>query len=372
MLNKKRWVWAGLMPLISAPVAVVASCSSTNSDENASAAQKMANSLSASNVKLTNNNEVFTNDMLDGFKEAPADFTNKLTINAENAQQFNISVKSFDWVNTEDAAVVKALIVLSVKNKDNEQDVKDSAQIDLGLKYQQPSQIVKDKIVAVKAAYVKQSLKLKDNLPIKGAGVQALMGLAGLETHQLNKINIDVLAGLFDGFDVVKGDGTTIKATISSLTVKDVVLKDVNLKDVDQSKILNLAIKYTDLSDQSSATTEVLEFVLKFDKTIEPSEIWTIFKVFVDKKLLKFNAQSYREDAVNADNLLSADITNFEAIKPFLANSSDISYSVEDFNGTSDSAKTERIIKFKLGVVIKNGQKVVDSNEVTLKHLISK
>ena len=88
--------------------------------------------------------------------------------------------------------------------------------------------------------------------------------------------------------------------------------------------------------------------------------------------MLKFNAQSYREDAVNADNLLSADITNFEAIKPFLANSSDISYSVEDFNGTSDSAKTERIIKFKLGVVIKNGQKAVDSNEVTLKHLISK
>ena len=358
-LNKKLlWSAGALLPLVVAPVAVVASCATTVSLANA-----LAEALVQSdNISFGANKGTYNEDQLNGFKEQDATLKNELAfkpITGFNYDDFELETTEVDY----DLAKTTIQFQVKIKNKKDPNDVAitkiktltfTKAQVDTTPNV---SAAVKAKVETANQAFKDKSFKIKENLALNGADLALLNGLNGLDESTLGQINADILDYLFAG--VVKGEETKTILSVAKFVVQTTDGTKANAKNVQ----LTLQLKYSDASgDQpTSALSDEFVFDTSASADISADNIFAIWDIVVKQGWLKWSKTSFPKGTVTKANFINDEITNFQTLKSrFFPSGWTYSVNNDTFNATDDDAKKITKVKFAFSTQKGSDAKVDD------------
>ena len=347
MLNKKLlWSAAALVPLVIAPVAVVASCSTT-----LTAAQAMAEKLEQEpgKVSFKDANNEFSATEIQGYISTPADLMKRLTINLNDSEkaQFDVSVDSVSGAVDNDT---KLAFKLKVKDKNtNEEATTKDIKLDITLKNKPASEKVQAAVKATNDAYTNKTFKVKDQLTLTAAHLDFMNGLSdpNNKLDMIEKAN-ELLQHVFEGYNAGDQD---VKLSIAKFSVAK--------KTKAQAKAtLTLRLKYSDAQgqDATSALTDEFRFddVQYDDQYTVAGVIQVLDVVFGEQKWLKFkNDQGYSQDQYTRENLVKPEFTNYqEMLKKFLPNAKGFQLEIpqDSFSATPVDNNAKMKVSFKIKV----------------------
>lgn len=306
-MNKKLWWTVGALPLVAAPVAIVASCATTSTP-----AQAIAEVLHQENkVSFKSGKGTYSDAKITEFKNDPSKFLAEIDFNVDNKAQFKFEIAAFDG-KSEDSKYLNFKV--KVTDTKNESDTATSSNIKLAFTLEtstggaEASEQVKAKVEAAqKAVDVDKTFKIKDNANLNGADFAMLSGLSKLQGSDLAKINPDLLDTLFSG--VVKGD-SNVTLSVAKFNVANATTK------ADQNITITMQLKYTDAKGDkpTSATTKDLVFKTKYNDAITQDNIFATWKIIVNQGWLTWSADSFAQDSVDANKFIEESTTNFKKL----------------------------------------------------------
>ena len=336
-MNKKLlWTTAGLLPLVAAPVAIVASCSTT-----VSASAAIAESLSqGENVKIKENKGTYSVSELENFNKNPNTFMEQIDINVANKDQFDFEVVQFDGYQNDSDKKVYAKIKIKVTDKNNESDTATSSDISLPITVKGASEAVKAKVEAANKAFKDKTFKVKEKMAFDGAHLKALEGYASLSAEEKAKIDATgVLKSLFDG--VVEGENQKTNLLIQKFHVTKATAFADPAPAAKPKFTITLQLAYEDVAgDKTSALTDEASFEIEYDATAKAATIVKVLEKLNNDKSFEFDSAEYPDKTITAATVLGK--TNFNDLKTkFLPD--DFTYSVEtaDFSEKEESGKTK-------------------------------
>lgn len=331
-----------------APVAVVASCSTT-----LTAAQAMAEKLEqeAGKVSFTDANNKFSETEIEGYKSKPADLMNRLTINLSEPEkaQFDVSVNSVSGAVENNT---KLAFNLKVKDKNtNEEAITKDIKLDITLENKAPSEKVQAAVKATNDAYTNKTFKVKDQLALTAAHLDFMNGLSD-KNNQLETIEKanELLQHVFQGYNAGNQD---VKLSIAKFSVAKKTKADANAK-------LTLRLKYSDAKGQdiTSALTDEFEFEVQYDDQYSVAGIIQVLDVvFGEQKWLKFkDANGYPQDQYTKENLVKPEFTNYqEMLKKFLPNATGFQLEIPADSFSATASDDNMKVSFKIKVTNSSG-----------------
>ena len=338
-MNKKLlWTTAGLLPLVAAPVAIVASCSTT-----VSASAAIAESLSqGENVKIQDKKGEYSVTQLENFNKNPNTFMSEIDINVTNKDQFDFEITEFGGYKNDSDSKVYAKIKIKVTDKNNKSDTATSSDISLPITVKGASEAVKAKVEAANKAFKDKTFKVKEKMAFDGAHLKALEGYASLSAEEKAKIDATgVLKSLFDG--VVEGENQKTNLLIQKFDVKKATTFADPAPAAKPKFTITLQLAYEDVAgDKTSALTDEASFEIEYDATAKAATIVKVLESLNTNKWFKLKEESYKDKEITNATVLDKTKTNFEDLKTkFLPD--DFTYSVEqsDFNEKEEQGKTK-------------------------------
>lgn len=337
-MNKKLlWTTAGLLPLVAAPVAIVASCSTTTT----SPAKAIAESLSqAENVKIQDKKGEYSVTQLEKFNQDPKTFISEIDINVTNKDQFDFEVVEFDGYQNDNDKKVYAKIKIKVTDKNNNSDSATSSDISLAITVKGASEAVKAKVEAANKAFKDKSFKVKEKMAFDGAHLKALEGYASLSAEEKSKLDATgVLKSLFTG--IVEGENQKTNLLIQKFEVTKATTFAGPAPAAKPKFTITLQLAYEDVAgDKTSALTDEASFEIEYDATAKAATIVKVLESLNTNKWFKLKEESYKDKEITNATVLEK--SNFNDLKTkFLPE--DFTYSVEqaDFNEKEEKGKTK-------------------------------
>ena len=338
-MNKKLlWTTAGLLPLVAAPVAIVASCSTT-----VSAAKAIAETLSqGENVKLKENKGTYSVSELEKFNQDPKTFMSEIDINVANKDQFNFEITEFDGYQNDSDKKVYAKIKIKVTDKNNNSDSATSSDISLAITVKGASEAVKAKVEEANKAFKDKTFKVNDKITFDAAHLKALEGYASLTAEEKSKLDATgVLKSLFTG--VVEGESKKTNLLIQKFEVTKAATFAGSAAAAKPKFTITLQLAYEDVAgDKTRALTDEASFEIEYDATAKAATIVKVLESLNTNKWFKLKEESYKDKEITNATVLDKTKTNFEDLKAkFLPE--DFTYSVEqaDFNEKEEKGKTK-------------------------------
>ena len=341
-MNKKLlWTTAGLLPLVAAPVAIVASCSTTTTT---SPAKAIAETLSqGENVKLKENKGTYSVSELEKFKNQPKTFMEQIDINVASKDQFDFEVVEFDGYQNDSDKKVYAKIKIKVTDKNNNSDSATSSDISLPITVKGASEAVKAKVEEANKAFDSKTFKVK-KITFDAAHLKALEGYASLSAEEKSKLDATgVLKSLFDG--VVEGESKKTNLLIQKFEVTKATTFADPAPAVKPKFTITLQLAYEDVAgDKTSALTKEASFEIEYDATAKAATIVKVLEKLNNDKSFKFDSKEYPDKTITAATVLSK--TNFNGIKDkFLP--ADFTYTAEEFNEKDEKGQVTVTFKIK-------------------------
>ena len=370
-LNKKLlWSAGALLPLVVAPVAVVASCATTVSPAGAIAEVLHQDGK----VAFKANAGTYSEAQVAAFQSQPSSFTNELEFNVtdNDKEQFKFEVVEVSPVNENGNDYLK--IKVKVSDKTNTSDVATSSDIKLAYTKQAASEKVQAAIKTVNEAYDNKTFKVIDNLTLSAAHLKFMAGFNQSENSannvDLTQINSDqaqtLLKKVFTGF---RENDSDVKLSVASFKIDQSTKADAMAK-------LTLQLKYSDASgDQpTSALTKEFQFDIKYSDEIKAAAVIQVWDLIMELKWLTYTkVDGYLEADYTAENFVKPEYTNYEALKNqfFLSDGWTFELPTSDFKKEKTDSDANMIVKFKIKVT--KGSDNATSKEYTMaKHPIKK
>ena len=368
-MNKKLLIGTGaLLPLVIAPVAIVASCATTVSPAGAIAEVLHQNGK----VTFKTNAGTYSDAQVAGFQSQPSSFTNELEFNVEakDKEQFKFEVVEVSPISEANDNYLKFRV--KVSDKTNTNDVATSSDIKLKYTKQAASEKVQAAIKEVNDAYNKNTFKVIDGLTLSAAHLKFMAGFNKSETNQidLSQISSDqaqtLLKKVFTGF---KENNSDVKLSVANFKIDQSTKADAKAQ-------LTLQLRYSDASgDQpTSDLTNAFQFDINYSDELKADAIIQVWDLIMDLKWLTYTeAQGYLEADYKAEKFVQPEYTNYEALKKqfFISDGWTFELPTSDFKTEKSDNDTKMVVKFKIKVT-KGSDHAISKEYAMEKHPIKK